>query len=81
LVNKTGSLFEMREIVHMQAAQCGNQIGAKVNIYTRYNIHIYKRPFNNSSYVHINLVAFLVVFSFVFVKCRFALGLTGYVFF
>jgi hypothetical protein len=24
----------MREIVHIQAGQCGNQIGAKVKIYT-----------------------------------------------
>jgi hypothetical protein len=24
-------LFKMREIVHLQAGQCGNQIGAKVS--------------------------------------------------
>ena len=26
----------MREIVHLQAGQCGNQIGAKVNFYLHY---------------------------------------------
>ena len=28
----------MREIVHIQAGQCGNQIGAKVNIFCTLNL-------------------------------------------
>ena len=28
--------FEMREIVHIQAGQCGNQIGAKVKFHVKY---------------------------------------------
>lgn len=31
LFNVSEKLHKMREIVHIQAGQCGNQIGAKVN--------------------------------------------------
>ena len=32
----------MREIVHLQAGQCGNQIGSKVaSFFNRINIHIF----------------------------------------
>lgn len=32
----------MREIVHLQAGQCGNQIGAKVSFYYT-SVHLYAR--------------------------------------
>lgn len=41
----------MREIVHLQAGQCGNQIGAKVTIYYCYFIYyIYDKSQKNIYY-------------------------------
>ena len=34
--------FRMREIVHIQAGQCGNQIGAKVSTYTHAHTHAHR---------------------------------------
>jgi len=44
----------MREICHIQAGQCGNQIGAKVIIiFRQYNIII---NYNTTAYINIIIV-------------------------
>ena len=39
----------MREIVHIQAGQCGNQIGSKVRFYNWKNCYLLKMMFENES--------------------------------
>ena len=41
----------MREIVHIQAGQCGNQIGAKVRIFNLFWLYLFLREKKKNRYI------------------------------